>query len=307
VRLDQFVGYRTDAIWGRQTVQRSLKGILGTDTASQFYSRNQGRGGRPAVAPVGPSLNAAATIQDLRDFMSAKYPWIEFDPAVRGIQNTESTFAHWREAVSEFDRLATKYPDEMRRLQGFRGERNSDRRNKNSVGLASYGVEPGTSREIVLRTRLMSDPTTLQPYDNPNSFGAYAVKDTNEVRTTTCHESGHIVDFPRALLPNPAIVARPPDVGDRAPLSINGVSASDTIQAARDSFASQYYVPTRRGQLFSRGRPTLSEYGMSSPAELMAEAFVAREYVPQEQWTPVMRAFDQYMQATDLSRISPAP
>jgi hypothetical protein len=43
VRLDQFVGYRTDAIWGRQTVQRSLRGILGTDTASQFYSRNQRR------------------------------------------------------------------------------------------------------------------------------------------------------------------------------------------------------------------------------------------------------------------------
>ena len=38
VRLDQFVGYRTDAVWGRQTVQRSLRSILG-EAAPQFYSR----------------------------------------------------------------------------------------------------------------------------------------------------------------------------------------------------------------------------------------------------------------------------
>lgn len=41
VRLDQFVGYRTDLVWGPQTVQRSLRGILGT-AATQFYSRRVG-------------------------------------------------------------------------------------------------------------------------------------------------------------------------------------------------------------------------------------------------------------------------
>jgi hypothetical protein len=298
VRLDQFVGYRTDAIWGRQTVQRSLRGILGTDTASQFYSRNQGRGGRPAVAPVGPNLSTAATIQDLRDFMSAKYPHMEFDPSVQGIRDTEQIFPQWRVAVSEFDRLATKFPNEAQRLQAFRGQRAGDRRSNSALATAFWGDATNPRREIVLRKLLMSDPAMLQPYQNPNSFGGLFVQDYNEVRTATVHEFGHIVDFARAFRGNTAF-ARPLDVGDRAPLPIDGASVGGTIQQMRNRFIAAVRSPRRSN--------TLSQYGMSDPYEVMAEAFVAREYIPQGEWTELMQVFDSYMKATDLSRISPAP
>jgi hypothetical protein len=52
VRLDQFVGYRTDPVWGRQTVQRSLSGILGP-AANAWYTRpRRGGGGGSGPAPA---------------------------------------------------------------------------------------------------------------------------------------------------------------------------------------------------------------------------------------------------------------
>jgi hypothetical protein len=59
VRLDQFVGYRNDPVWGPQTVQRSLKGILGPAGANRFYSHpRQWGGGGPAGAPRTPIVRA---------------------------------------------------------------------------------------------------------------------------------------------------------------------------------------------------------------------------------------------------------
>ena len=126
VRLDQFVGYRQDAIWGQQTVQRSLKSILGPAAANSFYTRPRRlSGGGPGGAPTPRTPIIRARAAEVGVLPSSR--WNSFrlrgsaeDSGVRAV--VDFTNGEYRKM-----RIAQRFTWEELGARGLQGEFSSKR------------------------------------------------------------------------------------------------------------------------------------------------------------------------------------